>query len=626
MRNDKREALHGKVFTRRAVVLGGIQGGLMAGLVGRLYYLQVVQSDQYKMLADENRINMRLLLPHRGRILDRFGIELATNQQNYRVVLIAEQAESVEATLNALEKIIPLTDYEKTKVLREVARRRPFVPVTVAENLSWEEFARININSPDLPGIQPDIGELRHYPLGEPMAHAVGYVGAVAEDDLDGNPVLGLPGYRIGKSGIEKIQEDTLRGKAGVSRVEVNAYGRVIRELARNEGQSGADVRLTLDAELQLFTRRRLGEDSASAVVLDIHTGDVLAMVSAPGFDPQAFNTSLSQAQWNEWMQNPFKPLLNKAIAGRYPPGSTFKLAVALAALESGAITPEHEVFCSGKIELGNHTFHCWKRTGHGRLDLLQAIQQSCDVYFYDIALKVGVDRIAAMAGRLGLGQRTGIGLRGEQAGVVPTKAWKLATLGVPWQQGETLVTGIGQGFVLATPLQLAVMVARVANGANAVAPRLILPADSAPEVPPPPLGINRRALAIVLEGMNQVSNTPRGTAFRTRIEDPALALAGKTGTSQVRRITRAERETRVIKNAERPWGERDHALFVAFAPVAAPRFAISVMVEHGGSGSSVAAPVARDILIEAQRLDAERARREPLAGNAPAAAPAREG
>lgn len=625
----KRDAKQIKVFTRRAIILGGAKVGLLSVLAGRMYYLQVVESDQYKVLADENRINLRLLPPRRGRILDRFGVELANNQQNYRVVLVAEQADDVEKTLDALGRLVRVPDHVRQRVLKEVHRRRGFVPVTVIENLTWEEFARINVNSPNLPGLQPDIGESRFYPQGSTFSHVVGYVGAVSEDDLDGDPVLELPGFKIGKNGVEKVREMDLRGKAGLSRVEVNAFGRVIRELTRDEGQPGQDVRLTIDSRLQKFVLSRLGEESASAAVLDVHTGEVLALATAPNFDPHLFSFGLTQAQWKELVTNPRTPLVNKAVSGQYPPGSTFKMMVALAALESGITTKAHRVFCRGEVKLGNATFHCWKRGGHGDMDLLSAIEQSCDVYFYDISKRVGVDRIAEMANRFGLGQRTGIELPSEKKGLIPTRAWKQATIGVPWQQGETLVSGIGQGFVLTTPLQLAVMVARLANGGLAVAPRLHMPVQpdgtrsGAPDLPS--IGVSRSSLAIVVEGMTRVSNSQRGTAFRARIKEKEFALAGKTGTSQVRRISKAERRTGVLKNKDRPWKDRDHALFVAFAPLSAPRYAAAVVVEHGGSGSGVAAPIVRDILLETQRLERQR-REEPFAADGAPRAPAGRG
>ncbi len=610
----KRDLNTHRTFTRRALLLGGAQAALVTGLAARMYYLQVIESEQYKLLADENRINLRLLPPPRGRVLDRTGVELANNQQNYRVVLIAEQADNVAQTLEALAELIPLDAYERSKVLREVKRRRSFVPVTVAENLTWEEFARVNVYTPDLPGIQPDIGETRAYPYGGKMAHVIGYVGAVSERDLTGDPLLELPGFRVGKSGVERTREEFLRGKAGVSRVEVNAFGRVIRELNRREGQPGEDLRLSLDAELQNHMMNLLGEESASAVVMDIHSGEVLGLASTPGFDPQAFNIGLTQQAWTDLTGDPRNPLMNKAIAGQYPPGSTFKMIVAIAALDAGLMSPEQKVFCSGHVELGNQRFHCWKRTGHGNMEMLDAIEQSCDVYFYEVAKRVGIDRIAETARHFGLGAETGIEIPAERKGLMPTREWKKARTGEAWQQGETLVAGIGQGFVLTTPLQLAVMTARIANGGFAVKPRLILGAPESAEAVSEPerMPIGRNALQLVAEAMRRVSNVPTGTAFGARIRDPSMALAGKTGTSQVRRITRTERENRVLRNDELPWEQRDHALFVAFAPTSAPRYAVSVVVEHGGSGSAAAAPLARDILIKVQEL--ERAGRGSLA------------
>lgn len=606
-----------QTFSRRALLLGGSQAFLMTVLAARMYYLQVIESEQYKLLSDKNRIHMRLLSPPRGRVLDRRGIELANNQQNYRVVLIAERTEDVGKTLDALAKIIQIDSYERAKVLRAVKRRRSFVPVTVAENLSWEDFARVNVFAPDLAGIQPNIGESRAYPFGSTLAHVIGYVGAVSAKDLTGDPLLELPGFRVGKSGVERSRETLLRGKAGVSRVEVNAYGRVIRELNRREGQPGGEIRLSVDAELQSYTMGLLADESASAVVMDVHSGDILTLASTPGFDPQGFNIGLTQQAWADLTTDPRNPLLNKAIAGQYPPGSTFKMIVAMAALDAGMISQDQKVFCEGHVELGNQRFHCWKRTGHGRVSMVEAIEQSCDIYFYEIAKRVGIDGITETARKFGLGSATGIEIPAESKGLMPTRAWKLARTGEAWQQGETLVAGIGQGFVLATPIQLAVMTARIANGGFAVKPRLILREGENPGVPAQKLErltVGRTSLELVAEGMRRVSNQPAGTAFRARVRDPEMALAGKTGTSQVRRISRAEREIRVLRNEELPWEARDHALFVAFAPVKAPRYAISVVVEHGGSGSRAAAPLARDIMIKVQEM--ERASRKSLAGS----------
>ncbi|MEC9344599.1 MAG: penicillin-binding protein 2 [Pseudomonadota bacterium] len=602
------------VFTRRALMLGGMKAALFATLAGRMYYLQVIEADQYRMQADENRINLRLLAPPRGRVLDRHGLAVATNRQNFRVVIVPEQTRSVEATLDRLNAIVPVSDHERARVLREAARKRSFVPISVVENLTWEEFARINIRSPELPGIQLDVGETRDYPFGDDLAHTVGYVAPVSEEDLkagDGDPLLELPGFRVGKRGIERSFEARLRGVAGNQRVEVNAFGRVIRELSRTEGHPGEDLHLTIDARLQHECMSALGGESASAVVMDVETGDVLAMVSSPSFDPNAFNVGLSSADWRALSSNTRKPLTDKSIAGRYPPGSTFKMVVALAAMEAGVAGPSHRIFCNGEHKLGNHTFHCWKRWGHGWVDMLEAITQSCDIWFYDVAKRVGVNRIATMAERLGMGQTLLPDVSGESAGLVPTADWKEAAIGEPWQQGETLILGIGQGFILTTPLQLATMTARIANGRVAVMPRIVRGRAIAE---PKPLGIPEDHLKHVRLGMDMVVNGERGTARQHQIRDENWDMAGKTGTAQVRRISRAEREAGVKKNEDLEWRSRDHALFVAYAPLDRPRYAVAVVIEHGGSGSGAAAPVARRIMMEAMRLDPLRQRPVSLA------------
>lgn len=601
-----------RLFTRRMALLAGGKAVLLSALVGRMYYLQVIEADKYRTLAEENRINLKLLPPLRGDIVDRRGVPIADNRQNYRVVLVREQAGDVEQTLDRLGQVVPVAESDKRRILREVRRKRSFVPVTVRENLTWEEVARIEINAPDLPGISIEEGQSRHYPFPEATAHILGYVAAVAEGDLNGDPLLEVPGFRIGKAGVERVYDLRLRGTSGNSQIEVNAFGRVIRELSRTEGQPGGELKLTIDLELQELVARRLGEESASAVVLDVETGDVLAMVSVPGFDPNAFNRGLTTEEWRVLSGNPKAPLTNKAVAGQYAPGSTFKMVVALAALEKGVITPNTKVFCSGSVKLGDATFHCWKKHGHGLLDLKGGIAQSCDSYFYEVARRTGIDAITAMAKRLGLGQRLGIDLPNEKAGLMPTRDWKLATFGVPWQMGETLISGIGQAYMLATPLQLAVMTARLANGGRAVTPHLardsVTPNGAAPRAATPPesLGLSPAHLDAVVQAMDEVVNGPRGTARSARIREPGREMGGKTGTAQVRRISKAERDQGVRKNEDLPWEERDHALFVGFAPVERPRFAVSVVVEHGGGGSAVAAPIARDILEAVQRLYAE--------------------
>ncbi len=615
---SKDEIARDRLFTRRALILGGTQAGLISALVGRIYYLQVVESRRFRMMAEENRVSLRLLPPQRGRVLDRFGEPMAVNRQNYRVMLNAEQAPNAEAVLAALAEIVPLADADRRRILRDMRRRRAFVPVTVRENLSWNEVARIEVNAPDLPGVSIDVGQTRFYPFGAAASHLVGYVSAVAENELTGDPLLELPGLRIGKSGMEKAHDLPLRGRAGRSRIEVNAVGRVVRELDRQEGVPGSEVSLTVDMGLQSYVTQRLGDDSGAAVVMDVHSGEVLAMTSVPAFDPNPFTTGISARDWDDLLRNERTPLVNKAVAGQYAPGSTFKPVVALAALAAGATTPEQRVVCEGHLDFGDSRFHCWKKEGHGAMNLHDALAQSCDVYFYETARRCGIDRIAAMANVLGLGERTGLDLPGERPGLMPTREWKQKVTGVPWQQGETLVSGIGQGNVLTTPLQLAVMTARIVNGGVAVKPRLTreLYGRDGGFVPRQAefgsVGVARPHLERVVRALDAVSNSPRGTAYKARIEQPAMAMGGKTGTSQVRRITLSEREAGVAKPADRPWKERDHALFVGYAPVSAPRYAVAVVVEHGGGGAGVAAPIARDILLETQRRDPSRQRPPP--------------
>jgi penicillin-binding protein 2 len=601
-----------KTYTRRAAMLAGGKTVLLAALVGRLYELQVLDRDKYSTLAEDNRISLRLLPPPRGRILDRFGQPLAVNEQNYRVMLVAEQADDVEATLDKLARIIRIPEVERARILREVRNKRSFVPVTVRENLSWDRVSRIEVNAPDLAGISMDVGQTRAYPYGKDMAHVLGYVGAVSKEELDGtDPLLELPGFRVGKSGMEQRYDTSLRGSAGSSQVEVNAVGRTIRELSRTPGEPGNDLVLSIDAELQaLFQQRLSGEKSASGVLMDTLTGDVLAMASVPSYNPNAFNLGMSSKDWRDLVNDPLNPLTNKAVGGLYNPGSTFKMVVALAALEAG-IDPAQEVFCPGYYELGRARFHCWKRHGHGHMDMIAGIKHSCDVYYYDVARRLGIDAIAATARRFGLGETSGIELSGERGGTIPTEAWKQTYIGEPWQGGETLVSAIGQGFVLTTPLQLAVMTSRIASG-RAVQPRLTrrLLDNSGTVVQPleervfPELQMSKRHLDIVRNGMDAVVNEPGGTAFGKRIRQDGMHMAGKTGTAQVRRITMAERREGVISNDDLPWRQRDHALFVSFAPVEAPRYCCAVVVEHGGGGSTTAAPIVHDIMLATQKRD----------------------
>jgi penicillin-binding protein 2 len=542
-------------------------------------------------------------------VLDRFGVELAANRRNYRVLLVAEQAtEGVEEAVDTLSKVIVLTDQQKKRILHDVAQNKKFAPVPIAENLSWEEFSRINLHLPYLSGVQPDVGETRAYPFGPEISHLLGYVAAVSPQDMrnDDDPLLSLPGFRIGKRGIEEAYDKDLRGEAGASRVEVNAYGRVIRELSRDQTLPGKDVYLTIDCQLQRFIAEQLQDQSAACVVMDAKTGDVLSLVSTPGYDPNLFNVGISNAQWKALTNDDHKPLLDKVVSGSYPPGSTFKTAMALAAMDNGMA--DFAVNCTGSMRLGDHTFYCdaWRIGGHGHVDLPRGIQVSCDIFFYEVARRLGIDKMAQAAHAMGLGSPTGIELPGELGGLIPTRAWKQARFGAPWQQGETLVTGIGQGYVLATPIQLCMLAARIATG-RAVVPRLIHQVGLAPEPrpQPAPLPFSDKAFAMVRQGMGMAVNAPGGTAYGGRITEPGLEMAGKTGTAQVRRITREERQNGLKPQSERPWQDREHALFIGFAPADNPRYALSIVIEHGGNArTEPQVKFAHDALLFAQQRD----------------------
>ncbi|PPB82106.1 penicillin-binding protein 2 [Albidovulum inexpectatum] len=589
---------------RRAMMLGGIQAALIGTLALRLQHLQLDQADQFRLLAEENAIKVRLIPPVRGLILDRRGTIVAGNEQNYRVTVIADDAGDLEAVLDRLARLIPLDPEDRARTIKE-ARRTPTLPVTVADRLTWEEFSRVAVNSPALPGITTEVGLSRNYPFGPDFAHVLGYVGPVSDYDLsrieDPDPLLRIPRFQIGKLGVEAKLETLLRGKAGSRRVEVNAAGRVMRELGRKEGDPGANVQLTIDHRLQNFVQARLGDESAAAVVIDIQTGDIVAINSSPSFDPNLFVRGISSADYRALMENDHRPLADKTVQGAYPPGSTFKMITAMAALEAGVISPGETVYCPGYTTLGNRRFHCWRRGGHGEVSLTKSLEQSCDVYYYEIAQRVGIERIAEMARRMGIGTRFDLPMSAISEGLAPDREWKRAKYGTDWLIGDTLNTAIGQGFVLASPLQLAVMTARLASG-KAITPRLVRAIDGVeqPVMQPGDLGVSDAVLRGVRKGMFEVSNSRRGTAYASRIVDDQMRMAGKTGTSQVRNITAAERARGVTSNKDLPWHRRDHALFVCFAPFDAPRYAVSVVVEHGGSGSAAAAPIARDILLQA--------------------------
>ena len=588
------ESAREQMFTRRAFVLGGGMAAAGIALAGRMTWLSVFQSEKYATLSEGNRVQNRLIPPRRGWIIDRAGKPLALNQPDYSLALIPEQVGDLEATLTALTRLLPITEEDLDRIRKQFASQPKYMPVEVKGGIAWPQFAELNLRLPDLPGIMPVRGFSRIYPEGERFAHLLGYVGTASAEQFkeSRDPLLIFPGFKVGKDGIEKKADLSLRGKPGANRVEVNARGRVVRELDTRSDTPGANLRLTIDRDLQSYAARRLGDDSASVIVMDCQTGDVLCMLSMPAYDPNIFSSRIPHALWEELQVSDHHPLINKSVQGLYPPGSTFKVVTTLAILEAG-ISPEDGCNCNGRYRLGNNTWHCWSRRGHGHVSMLSGLYKSCDVYFYTFGRAIGVDPIAEMARRCGLGQKFDLPIPAQSAGIVPDEAWKMKRYDRPWNTGETLNAAIGQGYMIANPLQLAVMAARVASG-RAVVPRLL--AD-APYTPAPSLGIPEEHLALVRQGMIDVVNAGGGTARGARFRVEGVSMAGKTGTAQVRRITAAERRRGVRSNASLPWKFRDHALFVAFAPTDAPRYAVSVIVEHGSSGAKTAAPIARDVL-----------------------------
>jgi len=606
-----------KQFSRRALLLGAGKAALFGILGSRLVWLQVVEQQKFQTLSDKNRISLRLIPAGRGEIMDRFGVPLAINTQNFRAFLIPEQTPDVEETLKRLSKLIPVTDEDREEAMDEIKQRKPFTPLLVKENLTWEDMAKVELNLPDLPGVSIDEGETRSYPLSSATAHIIGYVGRVSQAEIDGaeaaDPVMTIPGFRIGKNGVEKSFDSTLRGEAGQVQAEVNVVGREIRELSRVPAKKGHRLTLTLDADLQMQLQDRLAkEKSAGAIVMDAHSGEVYALCSYPSFDSNVFSRGIPADLWEELLADEAKPLTNKVVAGQYPPGSTFKMVTAMAALEGG-IDPGAVVHCPGYYMLGDTKFHCWRwaQGGHGPVNFVTALEQSCDCFFYEMGRRLGVDPLAKMAHRLGLGGKLDLGIPGEGAGLVPDRDWKMTRYKQQWQQGETLNVAIGQGQTIATPLQLATMTARLVNGGKSVKPVLVRSIEEVGSQIPPvtDLGFRPANLALVMRGMNAVVNGDHGTAHAARITEAPYSMGGKTGSAQVRRITVGMRAAGITKSDEMPWKFRDHALFVGYGPVEAPKYVTAVIVEHGMHGASAAAPIAKDILTAVQKRDPQRIR-----------------
>ena len=593
-----------RALLRRTLVLGGaaVAGVGLLGL--RMRHLQVVESDQFRFLADENRINIRPAPPPRGRVFDRNGATVADNVPNYRILIERERAEDFEEIVARLGRLFELDPRTVERARRDLARRSVGAPVAVAERASWRNISIVAVNAPALPGVITEAGLSRRYPQGGVHAHVVGYVGRVSESDIERSSapeeLLRVPRFQVGKSGLEAEREDTLRGQPGTVRVEVDAAGRVMRELGGTDSVPGSDIQITVDSELQRHALARLEGESASAVAIDCRSGNLLVCASSPVFDPNKFVHGISKADFDVLRLSDRRPLHDKAVQGIYPPGSTFKMVTAIAALEAGVIDYAERIRCTGHVDIGDRRFHCWKQGGHGDVDMHRSLRESCDVYYYSLAERLGVDAIGDVARRLGIGVRHELPMTSVAAGVMPTEEYKIVNRDEEWVVGDTVNTAIGQGFLLTSPLQLAVMTARLATG-RAVSPRLVEVVDGVP-VPvasADPLGFDETALKEVRRAMFATVNHKRGTAYGSRVLG-GMRMAGKTGTSQTRNISDEERAEGVLKNEELEWSERDHALFVCYAPADDPQIALAVVVEHGGSGSSAAAPVARDIMLQA--------------------------
>ncbi len=580
-------------FTRRAVLLGGVQLACFAALGGRLYQLQVMEGQLYEPLANRNRLSAYTLAPLRGRILDRQGRVLAGTEEVFRCYVTPSLAGNVRDILEALSGFIRLDSEEKDRILARARRQAPNLPIIVADRLTWEQVAQANVHAPWLPGVQIEIAGRRTYDAGRALGHIVGYVGAVERFALDDRPALRVPGFKVGKTGVEHGMDAVLSGLEGTVRREVDAHGRVVRQISRVEPTRGKDVVLSISSGMQERLLARLSRyRRASCVVVDAETGAVIAMASNPSADVGRLTRPDAVKEWQRMRQRRDDPLFNRTVQGLYPPGSTFKMVTALAALEAGVINGRERINCGGFVKIARRKFRCWSRGGHGPCDMHRALRESCDVYFYEISQRVGMQRIAEMAHKLGLGEVFDNGLAGQRAGLIPDADWKRAEKGIGWYTGETLHASIGQGYVQTNPLQLAVMTARLASG-RSVEPHLARELAS----PAPPaarrLDIDGQHLNMVRRAMLAVVNEAGGTGKRARLETPGFILAGKTGTSQVTRLS-SRFSTFALK-----WHLRDHALFVGYVQELAsgrPRFALSVIVEHGGSGGKVAAPLALDV------------------------------
>ena len=591
-------------LNRRMFILAAAKVVILGGIVSRLFFLQIKENKKYLTLSDKNRIREWKLPPVRGEFKDYFGNIIAGNFEAYQLHIIPEQVEDFRYVITRVKDILNLSDKQFQKVIKKQKEIKSWETLIVADNLSWEKFSKINNQLYDLNGVKPVVSISRNYPYKDNYTHILGYVSQANEKDILLNTTVKekfVQGLKVGKIGLEKSFENILIGDNSIERYEVNAYGRRISQLAFKNGDKGESIQLTVDTEVQKFANELLAEKAGSICVMDIFTGEVIAMHSSPSFDPNSFVFGISKDEWQLIRNNPMKPLINKTLSGNYSPGSTIKPIVALSALANHIVSPKFTVNCKGHehpLELYGQKYHCWKKEGHGYVNLREAMKQSCDTYFYEVARKLGVDRLSETAKKFGLGKKVFNNLfENEKNGLIPNTFWKKEILGKNWLLGETIITGIGQGYIQTTPIQLCLMTAQIANGGYKIYPKIVLKKydQDLKEDKFQPLVKNSKNIKIVQEAMFSSTNEVRGTSYRSRIDDPKYQFAGKTGTAQVKRITKQDRELD-LKTLEIPYEERDHALYVAYGPYRDPRYAVSILVEHGGSGSSVAAPIAKKL------------------------------
>ena len=608
-----------KLISRRMFVLSTIQTSVFFIIIIRLFYLQISENLKYRSLSDRNRLREWKTIPQRGLIKDYFGKAIADNVQVFQLHMIPEDVKNMEDVFFKLARVINFSERKKKNLIKRIKKRKPWEPVIVSDNLTWSEFSKSNLLLHEIQGVKPVVSMARKYLNDGSSPHILGYVADTSAKDLKDSKHLreiNIPGLKTGKSGLEKSLNDMIIGKPGLQRFEVNAYGKRIKELKFVEGKQGKDFRTTLDYEVQKFSTELLKDKSGSTCVMDIYTGDIISLVSAPIYDPNKFVLGITNEEWKELITNTKKPLINKSIAGLYPPGSTIKPIVALSALENDIVNTKFAVECTGSIEKYGQLYHCWKEKGHGYMNLRSAIKQSCDIYFYEVARRLGIDRLSETAKKFGLGGKVLDNFVEEKKGVVPNTQWKLKNIGTNWFIGETLISGIGQGYFQSTPLQLCLMISQLANGGHQIKPRII---DDRYALQPiinawrdefisrannsnsknsilSKLYNNKENVKFILDALYGATNEPMGTSYRSRLTKPDYIYAGKTGTSQIRTITPEERELK-LKTKDIDYEKRDHSLFVAFAPYKNPRYGISVVIEHGGAGSAVAAPIAKKII-----------------------------